>query len=149
MYMSVKQDWGTPLSLFNTLDAEFHFNLDAAASQYNTKVKKYLSIEDNALTRAWFDRVWLNPPFGRDISVWVAKALSEAVHHAECVVCLLPVRSDSRWWHDSVMKAAEIRLLSKRLRFEGATNRAPFPTAIVIFDGYDHGETPRLSTMSP
>lgn len=78
----------------------------------------------------------MNPPYGREIKLWVQKAFESAV--AGCVVvALIPVRSDTRWWHQFVMKSKEIRFFSRRLSFDGSTNKAPFPACIVVFGETD------------
>ncbi len=130
LYSSSKQDWETPATLFDPLNEEFGFTLDCCASPDNAKVKSYYSTR--GLERPWRGVVWMNPPYGRDIKDWVAKARREAKKGA-VVVALLPVRSDTRWWHQYVMKAEEVRLLTRRLSFVGASNKATFPAAIVVF----------------
>lgn len=74
----------------------------------------------------------MNPPYGRTIGFWVRKAFRSALDGAT-VVCLLPSRTDTEWWHRYVAKGAEIRFLRGRLKFGAATTGAPFPSAIVIF----------------
>lgn len=134
LYSSDKIEWETPKFLFDKLNKEFEFQLDACASAVNAKCEKYLTIEDDALTRDWYGKVWMNPPYGRQISSFVSKAYDEvASGHAVLVTCLLPVRSDTRWWHRYCMKASEIRLLTKRLEFVGSGNKAPFPACVVVF----------------
>lgn len=56
-----------------------------------------------------------------------------ALGHAEIVVALIPSRTDTRWWHDYVMLADEIRFIRGRLHFDGHSQGAPFPSAIVIW----------------
>lgn len=71
----------------------------------------------------------MNPPYGRNIGLWVRKA-------ATCgatVVCLLPARTDTRWFHKYIYHKAEIRFLRGRLKFGDGKNSAPFPSMIVIF----------------
>lgn len=80
----------------------------------------------------------MNAPYGRGIDKWVRKAFESSRSGCKCV-CLLPVRTDTKWWHDYVMNASEIRLLTRRLSFAGASNKAPFPSAIVIFDSEKAG----------
>ena len=78
----------------------------------------------------------MNPPYGREIGKWVAKAYEEAAK-GSTVVCLLPARTDTAWWHDYCMKG-EIRFLRGRVHFlvNGVrSNAAPFPSAVVIFRG--------------
>ena len=76
----------------------------------------------------------MNPPYGREIGVWLKKAYESATRadNGATVVCVLPARTDASWWHDYVMKA-EVRFIRGRLTFGGSKNSAPFPTAIVIF----------------
>jgi site-specific DNA-methyltransferase (adenine-specific) len=73
----------------------------------------------------------MNPPYGRDIKNWVKKAYeSDAT-----VVCLLPSRTDTSWWHDYCMKSDDIRFIRGRLKFGGSKNSAPFPSVVVVFKG--------------
>ena len=126
-----RYDWETPPDLFACLDSEFGFDLDVCASSENSKCSRYLTIEDDALAHQWSGTCWMNPPFGRDIGRWVRKAYEEAQAGAT-VVCLLPCRTCTGWWHDYVMKG-EVRFLRGRLKFVGAPYNAPFPCAIVVF----------------
>lgn len=135
IYSSNKMDWGTPQYLFDALDDEFAFTLDACANNFNHKCDSYYNKDQDALKQSWHGVVWMNPPYGREIVDWMRKAKHEVdVGHAQTVVCLVPVRSDSKWWHNFAMKASEIRLLDQRLEFQGAGNKAPFPAAIIVFE---------------
>lgn len=134
LYSSDKMDWGTPQYLFDALNDEFGFTLDACANDFNHKCPSYYTKEQDALKQSWHGVVWMNPPYGREIVEWMKKAKHEVdVGNAQVVVCLVPVRSDSKWWHNFAMKASEVRLLDQRLEFQGAGNKAPFPAAIVVF----------------
>jgi phage N-6-adenine-methyltransferase len=127
--------WGTPQDLFDALDAEFSFETDVCATADNAKCERYFTPEMDGLAQAWRGVCWCNPPYGRGIGRWVAKAHRSSLKGAT-VVCLLPARTDTAWWHDHCMKG-EVRFLRGRLRFEDGhcTNPAPFPSAIVIFRG--------------
>lgn len=74
----------------------------------------------------------MNPPYGREIGHWVQKAYESAARGRAIVVCLLPARTDTRWWHEFCAQA-EVRFIKGRLKFGNATSGAPFPSAIVIF----------------
>lgn len=130
----------TPWSLFRQIDQEFHFTLDVCASADNAKCARYFSRSEDGLVQDWSGEVcWMNPPFGREIAQWVAKARREAARGG-VVVALLPVRSDTAWWHDHVI-GAEIRFLRGRVCFTGGTkgpasHNAPFPCAIVVFPAH-------------
>lgn len=125
-----REDWETPPEIFAPLHAEFGFTLDAAANAVNAKTPAYIS--EDALEKMWRGVVWLNPPYGKQIGKWVEKAFQESVCRGATVVCLLPARTDSGWWHDYAERG-ERRFIRGRIRFVGARYNAPFPSAIVVF----------------
>lgn len=129
-----RSDWETPDDLFKNLDAEFHFTLDVCANAENRKCSSYFSPDQDGLAQDWWpENCWMNPPYGREISKWVAKAFSQSLRGAT-VVCLLPAKTDTIWWHRWVIgTGAEVRFVKGRLRFKGAKHSASFPSAIVIF----------------
>lgn len=133
MFSSKTDDHATPQDFFNKLDEEFHFTLDPCATRINKKCKSYFSVKEDGLKQAWNGNVvFMNPPYGREISKWMKKAYDEWSIFGVTVVCLVPARTDTRWWHDYSMKG-EVRLIKGRLKFGDAKNSAPFPSAIVIF----------------
>ena len=87
----------------------------------------------SGLDREWGTSTFVNPPYS-EIKEWVAYGYEQA-QKGKTVVMLIPSRTDTRWWHDFVMKAKEIRFIKGRLKFGGQKNSAPFPSAIVVFDG--------------
>lgn len=131
-FSSRHASWETPSDFFARLDWEFHFTLDVCADHANRKCRRFFNRAQNALTRSWTGTCWMNPPYGREIGAWLKKAIAEAARGAT-VVGLVPARTDTAWWQDVVMRAAEIRLVRGRLRFVGASAPAPFPSAVVIF----------------
>lgn len=133
----VTVEWGTPQFLFDQLNDEFGFTVDVAASAENAKCARYYTIQDDGLTQDWSgETAWMNPPYGREISSWMRKAYESG--DRATVVCLVPARTDTRWWWDYATKG-EIRFLRGRLRFTGGSksnprsHNAPFPVAVVIF----------------
>lgn len=146
-YSSKTDNWATPQSFFDRLNAEFDFTLDPCADRDNAKCNKYYTANDDGLAQDWArERVFMNPPYGRVISDWVRKAYEESTKGA-LVVALIPARTDTRYWHDYVMRAKEIRLVKGRLKFGDGRNSAPFPSAVVIWDGVNEHTVPRLATM--
>jgi phage N-6-adenine-methyltransferase len=143
LFTSARGDWETPPALFQALDREFAFTLDVCASRHNRKCRRHFTPEVNGLRQRWRGACWMNPPYGRAIGAWVCKALEESLKGAT-VVCLLPARTDTAWWHRWVMKAQEIRLLRGRVQFVGAPAAAPFPSAVAIFDGRRASTEPRV-----
>ena len=133
MMSSATAEWGTPQEFFDRLDAIFHFNLDPCATDENHKCARYFTKEIDGLKQRWVGRVFMNPPYGRDISKWMEKAEFEARQGA-LVVCLVPARTDTKWFQRAFRHASEIVFLKGRLKFEGAgTDSAPFPSALVIY----------------
>ena len=131
-HRSVTTEWSTPQPFFDNLNAEFNFTLDAAAQPDNAKCAQYFTPHDNGLIQSWgSNTVWLNPPFGRTVGIWIRKAYESAILGAT-VVCLIPARTDTIWWH-TYTQYGEIRYIKGRLTFDGATNPAPFPSALIIF----------------
>lgn len=134
---SKKQDWETPQHLFDRLNNVHNFTLDAAATPNNAKVSNYYTEEDNALDKDWQGRVFVNPPYGREIKQWVKKAHDESLKkHNECVVMIIPARTDTSYWHDYIFHKANIDFLRGRLKFEvdGKPKApAPFPSAVITF----------------
>lgn len=131
MFSSKRMDWETPQELFDVLDSEFHFTLDPCCSDSNAKCGSYFTEQEDGLVQDWGgETVFMNPPYGRDIGKWVRKAYIESRKGA-IVVCLVPSRTDTKWWHKYAMRG-EIRFFEGRLSFDGI-GTAPFPSALVIF----------------
>lgn len=126
-------DWPTPPAFYDLLHEEFGFEVDVAASADNHRCPVWYSRKENGLAQAWVGVVWCNPPYGREIAQWVEKAY-HAAQKGATVVMLLPVRSDTNWWHEFVLGVAEVRFLRGRLGFKGTRpGRAPFPSCVLIY----------------
>lgn len=120
MFSSTHDNWSTPKDVYKALDEEFHFNDDPCPLG-----------GDGGLEREWGTVTFVNPPYSK-IKDWCKKAYEEW-QKGKMVVMLIPSRTDTRYWHDYIMKAAEIRFVKGRLKFGGSKNSAPFPSAIIIF----------------
>lgn len=137
--VSQSQRWGTPPGLYLSLDREFNFTLDAAADPGNAKHVRYLTKDTDALAVSWAgERVFCNPPYGRELSAWLEKAIIEASEGGALTVFLLPARTGNRWFHRHVLPWAEVRFLEGRYGFKlgdvaGRAGRAPFDSMVVIY----------------
>ena len=135
---SKKMDWATPKDFFDRLNEEFHFTLDPCADDQNHKCEKYYTEAQDGLQQDWSgEKVFCNPPYGRDMPKWVKKCYDET-HTGDCLVAvmLLHARTDTRWFHEYIYhKADEVRFVKGRLRFGGQTTNAPFPSMVVVFWG--------------
>ena len=138
LFTSQTDNWETPQALFDKLNDEFHFGLDVCASLDNAKCKKFYTKEQDGLNQEWTGVCWMNPPYGKEIGKWLKKAYESSINGAT-VVCLIPARTDTAWWHNYVMKG-KIRFIRGRLKFGNSKNSAPFPSAIVVFRGNEGAE---------
>lgn len=116
---SLSPHWATPKWLYDELNKEFHFDFDPCP----------LGGGIDGLLVAWGERNYINPPYGREIGKWIKRAYESK----KLCVLLIPARTDTRWWHDYIMKANEIRFIKGRLKFGESKNSAPFPSCIAIF----------------
>lgn len=133
LFTSKTDMWGTPQATFDELDAEFGFDLDVCAVPENAKCQRFFSPEVDGLAQEWAGNIcWMNPPYGRQIGKWVEKA-HEASQRGATVVALLPARTDTRWFHEHIKDAAEIRFIRGRLCFNDSDGRAPFPSMVVVW----------------
>ena len=139
-FKSERQNWKTPKAFYQALDSEFDFDFDPCPPQ-----PKF-----DGLTCSWGDRNFVNPPYN-EIEKWMLKAYREHKTYGRTVVMLIPSRTDTRWWHDYVMKAKEIRFIKGRLNFDGHKNSAPFPSCLVVFqcDHLGNGGEPYKNTVCP
>ena len=133
---SKKMDYCTPQAFFDELNREFHFTLDAAATDKSAKCPAYFTPETDGLKSPWNvagGPVFCNPPYGKEIAKWVQKSFEESRKKNTLVVMLIPARTDTKYFHDFIYGKAEIRFIRGRLKFGNAKTAAPFPSMVVIF----------------
>jgi phage N-6-adenine-methyltransferase len=144
-YSSKSAEWETPQDFYEMLNGTFQFNLDPCASAETAKCENYFTEQEDGLSKNWEGhRVFMNPPYGRQIGKWIKKAYEEGEKRGTIVVCLIPSRTDTKYWHEYCMKADEIYLVKGRLKFGNSSNAAPFPSAVVVFRGRPFGGMSRL-----
>lgn len=128
----MSDNWSTPDNIFEQLHDEFGFNLDVCASDWNHKCANYYTIADDALSRDWDGVIWMNPPYSQ-CGIWMKKAHEESQKGAT-IVCLIPGRTETVWFHDYCLDA-EVRFVKGRIHFtdeEGKTGRPRFSNIVVI-----------------
>jgi site-specific DNA-methyltransferase (adenine-specific) len=135
LFSSQNDVWATPQAFFDKLNDEFRFTLDACALPENAKCKLFFTPQDDGLVQDWSGNiVFVNPPYGRKIAAWVEKCYQESRKENTKVVMLIPARTDTAYFHKFIYGKAEIRFVKGRLKFGNASNGAPFPSMIVVFD---------------
>lgn len=163
LFSSNTDDWPTPQDFYDRLDAEFNFTLDVCSSTANHKAPTFYALDHpdparrDGLNRNWAadahdttgttGSIWMNPPYGKGIDQWMTKA-HEAAQAGATVVCLVPVRTSTHWWHDTVLATgAEVRYVRGRLTFGTAKHSAAFSSAVVIYRPTDTVGIPGQSTV--
>lgn len=123
LFLSERVKWATPPDLYAKLDAEFGFTLDPCPIDWEPET------HPDGLALDWSgQRVYCNPPYGRGVGAWLAKA-----READVAVYLLPARTDTAWWHDYAEQADERRFVRGRVKFGGSKQGAPFPSVILVY----------------
>lgn len=140
-----KDRWETPPYFFHALEnymkkysKNFKFTLDPASSEVNHLCDKYYTYHENGLLQDWKgENVFVNPPYS-DIENWVKKCYYEGQKDNTIVVLLIPVRTDTKYWHKYCMKAERLLFCKGRVNFlldgkKPEKGGATFPSVVVIF----------------
>lgn len=134
---SIKQDWTTPKILFNKLNEEFNFEYDLAADKDNALCSKFYTKENDGLKQSWEGICWLNPPYGDKTSKmvdWIKKSYNDSQTNPNLtVVMLIPARTNTKWFHNYCMKAAEVRFICGRPKFGDSKHGLPQPLILLVF----------------
>lgn len=136
LYSSNTDEWETPQTVFNELDAVYHFDLDVCATEQNAKCKRFFDKAHDGLKKSWGGAaVWCNPPYSR-VADWVRKAAEEQ-KNGTTTVMLVPSRTDTKWFHAYVYEKpdVEIKFIKGRLKFGHSKVNAPFPSMVLVFRG--------------
>ena len=121
IFSSATDNWNTPKSVYQVLDAEFGFDFDPCPEKPTF----------DGLSIDWGNCNFVNPPYS-ELAKWLEKGW-EQYQKGKTIVFLIPSRTDTKAWHQYCMKATEIRFIKGRLKFDEHKNSAPFPSAIIIF----------------
>lgn len=136
LFSSVKNNWRTPLNLFNYLNDSRDYEWDLAADEENHLCDKFYTEEDNALIQPWKGAAFLNPPYDL-IAEFADKAIKELSVTEEylSIDLLIPNRSDTRYYHKLLPYCLELITIKGRLKFinpdNNKVNSAPFPSIIM------------------
>lgn len=135
LFTNNSNEWATPISFYNELNKEFNFTLDPCASDDNHKCTKYYTREIDGLSKSWEgETVFCNPPYGKELPLWVKKCFDEHIKYGITIVMLIPARTDTKYFHEYIYHRAEIRFIKGRLKFSDSKQCAPFPSMLVIYN---------------
>lgn len=137
---SVHHGWHTPPGILKILyDIFGTFDLDPCSPTRTgrgapVRARVRFTLDDDGLSLRWFGAVYLNPPYGRDLPRWTAKAREQvAAGNAGPIIALLPARTDTKWWHRDIAGQAHVAFLRGRLKFGRGDQSTPFPSALVMW----------------
>lgn len=126
--------WETPQKLFDKLNKEFNFTLDAAATGAN--VKGNLKWRANSLAEDWKGEVvFINPPYSRgNIEAFMEACYYNFLLYRTTIVAIVRLDPSTSWWQDFIHgTATQVRMFTKRIKFTGAADSYPFPTCAVVW----------------
>lgn len=146
MFSSKKQDWETPDSILDIIERYRPIRLDPCTTPENpTRAADFFVPADDGLCQDWNMRagglIYVNPPYGRQLSKWVGKVVTENLRRPVCesrhgteIILLIPARPDTANWQNGIFENADaVCFVKGRIRFRDAENSAPFPSALVYF----------------
>ena len=133
-YSSVSDEWTTPCNIIDlVLEALGSIDLDPCADEaHSVQAVHHFVQTDDGLDQDWHGRVYMNPPYGREIERWVAHLCREyRMGRTTEAIALLPARTDTAWMRrlESYPKC----FIRGRLRFGNRKSGAPFPSVAVYF----------------
>ncbi len=129
-----KDEWLTPPELIKKLGK---FDLDPCSPinrPWDTAINHY-NINDDGLIKEWKGRVWLNPPYGLQATIWLKK-LSEHKNG----IALIFARTETEMFFNQVWESAHsILFLKGRLYFhhvtgERASANAGAPSVLISYN---------------
>lgn len=146
LFSHSSDEWETPPGIFNKISETFKFDIDVCATAENKKADNFYCRDDDGLSISWPQNslCWMNPPYSQ-IKHWVAKAQLESMN-GTTTVALLPSRTDTIYFHKHIygQKNVDVHFLKGRLKFQGASHSAPFPSMVCIFWGKNKPYKPAI-----
>jgi hypothetical protein len=121
-------EWYTPPTLFDALG--IGFDLDPAAPvELPAWIPAERHYSERGESKPWLGRVWLNPPYGPALPVFVDRMC----RHGNGIM-LTASRTETRWWQQAAESAEAVCLLRERLHFiRGDGYQARSPHASTLF----------------
>ncbi len=132
LFTSDSSEWATPVGMVPDW-----ITLDVCATESNAQCERFFDKGIDGLTQRWEGEVWCNPPYGREISLWIDKAIHE-IPHVGNIVMLVPARTDTKWFQKLIKNAQLAVFIQGRLSFNGR-GPAPFPSVVAILSRGQRG----------
>lgn len=108
----------------------------SAVAQRTVRAGTFYTAEDDGLSRAWFGKVWLNPPYSQPlIGQFTDRVVLEYQRgNVEAAVVLVPLGWDTEWGQRLLAASDAICFAGGRLKFtSGVTGeRGPSPNGSLV-----------------
>jgi len=129
-------EWLTPPEIIKSLGS---FDLDPCSPikrPWDT-AKNHYSLNNNGLLQNWFGRIWLNPPYGRELEAWLNRM---ALHNNG--IALVFARTETKAFQEYVFPYADSILFIKgRIQFYTITgikqNNVNAPSLLIGYNEYN------------
>lgn len=134
LFTSETDEWYTPKEIIESVLEVFGGQIDVdpcsnSSVNPNVPAVSHFTKVDNGLLRAWCGKIYMNPPYGREIKDWVLKLIEEKqMGNIEEAIALVPARTDTEWF--AAFDPHPWCAVKGRLKFSDHPNSAPFPSAI-------------------
>lgn len=138
LFSSDSNEWYTPSNVLEWVtDAMGEIDLDPCSNSHeapNVPAKVHYTKEDDGIGKQWNGRVFMNPPYGREVGRWTRKAIEEfeAGRVSEMIV-LVANRSDTQWFKKLARGCSGYCTIEGRLNFSNSRNSSTFPSAVFYF----------------
>lgn len=136
----------TPQWLFDRINNIFKFDVDLAATIENAKCPKFYTKEQDSLKQVWDDdSCWCNPPYSKDLQpLFVKKAYEDSNKYGNTIVMLIPLRADTKTWHEYIWGKADVYIFKGRPKFYG--DKSPtYASALAVFS---NSKTKKIYTVN-
>ncbi len=133
-FSSETPEWYTPQHIIDrVLKVMGEIDLDPCSNDKdnpNVPASQHYTQEDDGLSFEWRGRIYMNPPYGREITDWVNQLCKEwdAGRITEAIA-LVPARTDTVWFR--WLRRFPRCFVWGRLKFSESENSAPFPSMVV------------------
>jgi DNA N-6-adenine-methyltransferase (Dam) len=128
-------EWYTPPEIFESLGITF--DVDPCAPPGGlpwVPAARFYSQADDGLRQPWAGRVWLNPPYGAGIELWMEKL---AAHGNG--IALVHARTSTVWWRTAMSTATAVCFVAGGVRFMSDTRgsrpagSSPLPVVLLAY----------------
>lgn len=130
-YSSETPEWGTPQKIIKRVISVFgKIDLDPCSDGVTVPAATHYTVKDDGLSLDWGGRVYMNPPYGREIADWTEYLCDQyECGNIQEAIALVPSRTDTKWFRG--LKHYPRCFIWGRLHFSGCKNAAPFPSMVV------------------